>query len=280
MKTFLKNLESENFRLRFLKFSEIDSWSALENYTRIQSFILKGKFEVACSKWYKMYLTIVELLQTIRPLDKLRLINAYPMNGRCKPFEEYSKSGYIETDFGLYLRNPGAVNHIVPAIKYMLKLYGFNPEDAYLIVELTPDSAKDSSHNVIESQQKELYKYLKSIYVDADRYYNIAIKAIDAMNFTLRFYSTTTYNNLYLLSSSDYDKYASEAIERQLSRPHNSFTRSELSFAVVWLHDVRFLEGDYLNPQAKKQGTSYIVDQETKIKVTFNTHFLGEEDYE
>ena len=46
MKSFLKKLESENFRLRFLNFSEIDSWSALDNYTRIKSFIVDGEFEI------------------------------------------------------------------------------------------------------------------------------------------------------------------------------------------------------------------------------------------
>ena len=60
MKSFLKKLESENFRLRFLNFSEIDSWSALDNYTRIKSFIVDGEFEIACSKWYRMYIEIVE----------------------------------------------------------------------------------------------------------------------------------------------------------------------------------------------------------------------------
>ena len=81
MSNFLKKLESENFRLRFLKFSEIDSWSALENYTRIKSFILNGQFEIACTKWYKMYLYIVELLQTVKPIDLERLLEIEPMTG-------------------------------------------------------------------------------------------------------------------------------------------------------------------------------------------------------
>ena len=142
MSNFLKKLESENFRLRFLKFSEIDSWSALENYTRIKSFILDGQFEIACTKWYKMYLYIVELLQTVKPIDLERLLEIEPMTGRCRPFSDHLKGGYIKTDFGLYLRDPGAANKVVPAIKWMLKLYGFNPlyaktpKDACVIVAL------------------------------------------------------------------------------------------------------------------------------------------------
>ena len=81
MKSFLKKLESENFRLRFLNFSEIDSWSALDNYTRIKSFIVDGEFEIACSKWYKMYIEIVESLQQIRPLSLDFLLNLSPFKG-------------------------------------------------------------------------------------------------------------------------------------------------------------------------------------------------------
>ena len=88
MSYFLKKLESENFRLRFLKFSEIDSWSTLENYTRIKSFILDGQFEIACTKWYKMYLNIVDSLQIVKPIDLERLLEIESVNGRCRPFSE------------------------------------------------------------------------------------------------------------------------------------------------------------------------------------------------
>ena len=280
MSNFLKKLESENFRLRFLKFSEIDSWSVLENYTRIKSFILNGQFEIASTKWYRMYLYIVELLQTVKPIDLGRLLAIEPMSGRCRPFLDHSQGGYLRTDFGLYLRDPGAANKVVPAIMWMLKLYGFNPEDAYLVVELTPDCANDYSDGIIEAEKQELYDYLKRVFVEADRFYDMAIRGIDELNHSLRYYSTTTYNNLYLLNASDFDRYANDAIERQLDRENNTFTRSELSKAVLWLSDVRFRQGDYLNPTHKTFGDDYIVDGDKRIKVTFNTHFMEGNNHE
>lgn len=280
MSNFLKKLESENFRLRFLKFSEIDSWSALENYTRIKSFILDGQFEIACTKWYKMYLHIIELLQTVKPIDLERLLEIEPMTGRCRPFSDHLKGGYIKTDFGLYLRDPGAANKVVPAIKWMLKLYGFNPEDAYLVVELTPDCANDYSDDIVEAEKQELYDYLKKVFVEADRFYNMAVKAIDEMNHSLRYFTTTTYNNLYLLSGTDFDRYANDAVERQLARSNNTFTESELTKAVLWLSDVRFKQGDYLNPTFKTPGDTFVVDSDRRIKVTFKTHFMEENSHE
>ena len=282
MKSFLKKLESENFRLRFLNFSEIDSWSALDNYTRIKSFIVDGVFEIACSKWYKMYVEIVESLQKTKPLNQDFLLNLSPFRGRCTPFLDYRAAGYLETSFGLYLRVPTAANDIIPTIKKMLRIYGFDARDAYLVIELNPDSASYYSDDIVEQEQNDLFAFLKNTFVKAEDYYNVAIKAIEAMNETLQNYTTTTYNNLYLLSEQDYDRYSKEAIEKQLRRLNNTFTERELSMAVAWLSYARFFENDYICVKHKNYSGSFIKDGNKLIQVMFKTHFFekGSEQYE
>ena len=277
MKSFLKTLESENFRLRFLNFSEIDSWSALDNYTRIKSFIVDGVFEIACFKWYKMYIEIVESLQKTRPLNQDFLLNLSPFRGRCTPFLDYRAAGYLETGFGLYLRVPTASNDVIPAIKKMLRIYGFDTRDAYLVIELNPDSASYYSDNIIKQEQSDLLTFLKNTFVKAEDYYNVAIKAIAAMNETLQNYTTTTYNNLYLLSEQDYDRYSKEAIEKQLRKSDNTFTERELNIAVTWLRYARFYENDYICVKHKDCSGSFIKDGDKFIQVMFKTHFSRKE---
>ncbi len=274
MKSFLKKLESENFRLRFLNFSEIDSWSALDNYTRIKSFIVDGVFEIACSKWYKMYIEIVESLQKTRPLNQDFLLNISPFRGRCTPFLDHKAAGYSETSFGLYVRVPTASNDVIFAIKKMLRIYGFDAHDTYLIVELNPESASYYSDDIIEQEQKDLLFFLKNTFVKAEEYYNVVIKAIAAMNETLQNHTTTTYNNLYLLSEEDYDRYSKEAIERQLRRLNNVFAERELNLAVAWLNYSRFYEDDYICVTHKNYSNSFIKDEEKRIQVTFKTQFF------
>lgn len=274
MKSFLKKLESENFRLRYLNFSEIDSWSTLDNYTRIKSFIVDGFFEIACSKWYKMYVEIVKSLQKIRPLNSNHLLSLSSFKGRCTPFLDYRAPGYSETSFGLYLRVPTAANDVILAIKKMLRIYGFDTRDAYLIVELNPDSASYYSDDIIEQEQNDLFMFLKNTFVKAEDYYNVAINAIDAMNETLQNFTTTTYNNLYLLSEGDYDRYSKEAIEKQLRRSNNTFTERELDLAVSWLSYSRFFENDYICVSHKNYRGSFIKDKNKLIQITFKTHSL------
>ncbi len=274
MKSFLKKLESENFRLRFLNFSEIVSWSTLDNYTRIKSFVVDGVFEIACSKWYKMYIEIVESLQKIRPLNINHLLSLSPFKGRCTPFLDYRAPGYSETSFGLFLRVPTASNDIIYAIKKTLRIYGFDTRHAYLVVELNPDSASYYSNDIIEQEQNDLLMFLKNTFVKAEDYYSVAIKAIEAMNETLQNYTTTTYNNLYLLSEDDYDRYSKEAIEKQLRRSNNTFTERELNLAVTWLSYARFYENDYICVEHKDCSGSFIKDGDKFIQVTFDTHFF------
>ena len=277
MQSFLKKLESENFRLRFLNFSEIDSWSALDNYTRIKSFILDGEFELSCSKWYKMYISIVESLQKINPQNLEFLLNLSPFKGRCVPFLDYRGAGYELTNFGLYLRVPTAANDVIPAIKRMLRVYGFNSSDAYLIIELNPDSASYYSDDIIEQEQFELLSFLEKTFVKASEYYDMSVKAIEEMNGSLQQYTKTTYNNLYLLGESDYDRYSKEAIEWQLRNPTNSFSRRELTLAVNWLNYSRFFEDDYRNIKHKTHVGTSIKTDDKLIPVTFKTHFYSEE---
>lgn len=277
MKSFLKKLESENFRLRFLNFSEIDSWSTLDNYTRIKSFIVDGVFEIACSKWYLMYIQIVESLQKIRPLNINHLLSLSPFKGRCTPFLNHRAAGYSETSFGLFLRVPTAANDVILAIKKMLRIYGFDTRDAYLVVELNPDSASYYSDDIIKQEQNDLFMFLKNTFVEAEDYYNIAINAIDAMNETLQNLTTTTYNNLYLLSEGDYDRYSKEAIEKQLRRLNNTFTERELNLAVAWLRYARFYENDYICVGHKDCSGSFIKDGDKSIQVMFETHFFKRE---
>lgn len=280
MSDFLKKLQTGNFRLRFLKLSEINSWNALENYTRIKSFILDGNFEIACDKWYKMYLKIIESLQATHPIDLSFLLNLEPMVGRCKPFVDCSRQGYLKTNFGLYIRDAGPASKIVMAIKWLLKLYGFDWSNAYLVVELTPDCTNNDSDEIIENEKNDLKDYLQKTFVEADRYYDIAIRAIDEMNHSLQYFSSTTYNNLYLLSSYDFDKYSNDAIERQMARPNNEFTRSELTHSVYFLRTSRFTNRDYLNIKSLSSGESFIVDGDKRIQVMFKTYFMEEKDYE
>ena len=278
MKSFLKKLETDNFKLRFLNFSEIDCWSELDNYTRIKSFILNGAFEISCSKWYKMYIQIVDSLKKAMPLNLDHLLDLSPFIGRCVPFLDHESTGYTKTSFGLFLRVPTAANDVIWYVKSILKIYGFNLSDAYLVVELNPNSASYFSKEIVEQINNDLFKIIKATFVRSDDYYNIAINGIDALNEALQNKTVTVYNNLYLLSEEDYDKYSREAIETQIKRPNNTFSKSELNFAVTWLYYARFCEGDYLNLKHKKTQGSFIRNNEKLIPVTFRTHFYSKED--
>lgn len=273
MKSFLKRLESENFRLRFLNFSEIDSWSALDNYTRIKSFIVNDVFEIACSKWYKMYIQIVESLQEIRPLTLNYLLQISPFNGRCTPFLDHRAAGYQETSFGIYLRVPTAANDIIFSIKKMLRVYGFSPRDSYLIMELNPEAVSYYSDDIIKQEREDLLAFLRATYVRADDYYQTVINAIGALNIAIQNSTNTTYNNLYLLSESDYNRYSKIAITRQLLLPNNKYSSRELELAVRWLYYSRFCEGDYLYIKPKNKGDSFIKSNGRIIQITFNSHF-------
>lgn len=274
MAEFLKKLQTENFRLRFLKFSEIDSFDKLEKFTRIKSFILKGQFELSCKKWFLMYRSVVELLQEVRPLDLSFLLHVEPFYGRSKPYLDYDRDGYFHTDFGLYAREQGSVNNVIFHIKCLLRLYGFSLDDAYLVVELTPESASYYSEDVIKSIKNNLYDYLKRTYIHADEYYELAIRAIDELNHSLQHFSTTSYNNLYLLDGFDFNKYSTQAVDTQLDRETNTFTRQELIKAINWLRISRFYKGDYLNLELIDSDECLIVDEDTTIPVTFKTHFM------
>ena len=280
MENFLKKLETENFRMRYLKFSEINSLDSLKKFTRIKSFVLNGQFEISTTKWWFLYLCVVEKLQQIRNLDKNYLLNLSSFTGRCKPFSESYKDGYVRTDFGLYLRKPGSTNNIVFALMRMIGIFSFNLDDAYLIVELTPDEMSYYADEIVETEKKDLYLYLNNIYIHAKEYFDLSIKAIEELNHTLCYFSTTTYNNLYLLSSIDYWRYANEAIEKQLGRNTNSFTRSELTQVIIWLYNSRFLDGDYLNSKYKTSDDCYIRDGEKRIQVTFKSHSFGGDNHE
>lgn len=103
----------------------------------------------------------------------------------------------------------------------------------------------------------------------------MAIEAIQQLNHTLQYFTHTTYNNLYLLNESDFDKYANSAVERQLFRPGNTFTRRELTLSVSWLKQSRFYNDDYIYPQHKPSSECFIEDGFRNILVTFKTHFIG-----
>ena len=280
MAEFLKKLQTENFRLRFLKFSEIDSWEKLEKFTRIKSFILVDQFELACKKWFLMYRSIVNLLQKVKPIDTSFLLNVGPFYGRSKPYLDYDKDGYFYTGFGLYAREQGSANNVIFHTKCLLRIYGFSLDDAYLVVELTPESASYYSDDIINSIKHDLYDYLKRTYVHADEYYELSIKAIDELNHSLHYFSTTTYNNLYLLNDLDYSKYSMMAVETQLDRETNTFTRQELIHVINWLRDSKFYEGDYLNLKLRYFNECLIIDNDKTIPVTFKTHFMEEELHE
>ena len=276
MQSFLKKRESENFNLRFLNFSEIDSWSSLDNYTRIKSFILCNTFETSCSKWYKMYILIVEFLQKIRPLNHDFLLHLCPFKGRCAPFSEHRGAGYSLTDFGLYLRVPTSANEIIMSIKKILRIYGFDVKQAYLVIELNPDSVSPCCEDIVEREQSRLLNFLKKTYVGGDAYYEIAVAAINAMNDSIQQYSNTTYNNLYLLSESDYERYSNQAVELQLRNPKNTISRRELELTVLWLKYSKFYKGDYVYLTKKSRGLSFICDNEKRIVVNFNTTLYKE----
>lgn len=280
MADFLKKLNSENFRLRYLKFSEIDSWRMLENHTRIKSFILKGHFEIACNKWYVMYISIVNTLQEIQPIDYGRLLSLNPVTGRCKPFMDHLKAGYLKTNYGLFIREAGSANKTIMMIKWILDLYGYDLDDAYLVVELTPDCVFYYSDEIIKEEKEELLHFLKETFVNSNSYYEMTIKAIDELNHALQYYTHTTYNNLYLLNENDFDRYANSAIERQLFRPGNTFTRRELTLSVAWIKQSRFYNNDYINPEHKTSGECFIEDGFHRIPVAFKTYFVGGDNHE
>ena len=280
MAEFLKKLQSENFRLRFLKFSEIDSLGGLENHTRIKSFILYDKFEISCTKWYLMYRSIVDCLQSLKPLPLEHLLDVSPFYGRCRPFLDLYSDGYSKTDFGLYVRNPGKANDTITYIRRLLMVYGFNLNDAYLVVELTPDAARYDSDDIIEEAKQNLYDFLKRTYVNAEEYYQVAVSAIYELNHSLQYFSTTTYNNLYLLNELDFRKYSTFACEKQLKRENNRFSDRELNLAISWLSLSRFYYGDYLNIKSISEGDNFIIDSNRVIKVTFATRYVKDVQHE
>ena len=217
-----------------------------------------------------MYFNILEFLQKVSPISFERLLDLPSMTGRVKPFIDHSRGGYKETCFGLYARNPGSANNIIQAIKFMLKIYGFSLNDAYLVVELTPDAAKKYSGSIIENQKKQLYEYIKSEYVRADEIYDTAVRAIDAMNQAMYRY----YNNLYLLREQDFDKYTDAAFNAQIRNEKNIFSGQQLRGAIELLRHIRFYDGVLLDRTHKSIGESYIEDGGTIIHVDFETKFL------
>ena len=98
----------------------------------------------------------------------------------------------------------------------------------------------------------------------------------------LQNYTTTTYNNLYLLGKEDYDKYSKEAITRQLYRFGNTYAERELCLAVEWLKYSLFYEGDYVDIKNKEYSGAFIKDGDKHIQVKFKTYFFeeGSERYE
>ena len=280
MKKFLKKLETENFRMRFLNFSEIDCWDSLDNHTRIKSFILKGEFEIAVTKWYSLYIQLVRALQKINPLSREHLLSLTPFKGRCKPFNEHRGDGYIAFDDDLYLRLPTSANDVVYYVSKLLRRYGYDLSDAYLIVELNRESILEESEDIINEEKEGLLNFLRCTFVKGEEYFDMAINAIDEMNDCLSKYTNTSYNNLYLLGSSDYSKYAYQAIELQFNKGSNTFTKRQLQLAVDWLNMSRFFGGDFLNPiiKNKDRGLTYIDDDNNFIEVTFKTHFFDKEE--
>lgn len=277
MKKFLRKIKSENLGLRYLKFSEIDQCDCLDNHTRIHSLVVFNQFEVCCFKWSSMYINVFTALQKIKPFSKGFLIEMSPFIGRLNPFSDCMKDGYSKIEEDLYIRVPTSSNEIVLYIKCLLRIYGFNLNDCYLVIELNPNSIATNGKDIIEEEKNDLLKFLNRTYVKGNDYFSIAIEIINLLNSELSTNQSTSYNNLYLLSSYDYMKYSSIAINSAIAKRSTSFTQRQLELAVEWLRLSRFYNGDYFDISRNEYKAAYIEDGDRSIRIMYKTYFVNVE---
>ena len=224
------------------------------------------------------------------------LIDQNTLDKRISEIAEQISKDYINEEIILVCILKGAVyfatdlskkitNNTVFLDFMKIKSYKIGARESSGKINLNLDLSEDIQNknviiveDIIDSGNtlKYLYDYLKRTYIHADEYYELAIKAIDELNHSLQYFSTTTYNNLYLLNNLDYSKYSMMAVETQLDRETNSFTRQELIHVVNWLCDSKFYEGDYLNLKLRNSNECLIIDGDKTIPVSFETHFMDE----
>ena len=275
METFLKKIHAENFRLKYLIFSEAGNHNSLENYTRVKTFILDGYCEIANHIWYKMLLDITNALQSIKPLELTFLLETSSGVGKPALFVDHDKGGYMKTSYGLYIKKYTDANTIVLVIKRLLTVYGFNLDDAYLVVEVAPKYERQDKANLIEIEKEKLKKFINKTFVDSDKYYEVATRVIDSLNKSLQYYSPTSYNNLYLLNSlEDYDRYVNNAIIHCNYYCNIDYTIRERDLAIEWLRHARFYGDDIFAYKPISLSSCVIEDGNKRIPITFENHLF------
>lgn len=265
----LQKIKNGNFRMNYFKFSKIPY---LENFTRCKSFIIYDFCEIYHPVWYEMFLKISNTLQKAKPLDISYLLLVESNISKHMMFLDHYEQGYLETDFGLYVKNYGNTNQIVDAIERLLEIYGINKEDAYMVVEVAP-KYKDDYSEIIDEEKLKFCQFFKANYINPETHYEYCSEIIDNLNASLQYFSSTSYNNLYILNLGDFDKYATQAIKTQLDRTNNCYTLKELTLAVEWLRQARFYGNDLYNDKYIKGDGFFIEDGDRAISILFETHF-------
>lgn len=249
---FLKKILNEEKRYNYFCFSEIDKGFYLENYTRVKSFILKNEFEIFCPTWYEIILKILNHLQEIYPLKISYILESESIFSRTPLFVDYPKSGYIQTNFGIYLRRITDTSMVVLAIRKILQLYSVNLSDAYMVVEVAPRyESKECIKYYENKSQEQLLDFLNSTFSKPIEYFDLCIKVIDTLNSELENVINTSYNNLYLLNSlADYDLYSARAFCSLLN--NKDFKEERLFNHVIdWLRHARFYKGEIYSEEPK-----------------------------
>lgn len=257
---YLKKMKNGNLRLQYFKFTEIPY---LENYSRCKSLIIKDFLEIYCTSWHEMFLKIANTLQELMPKDipYLLVVNSDVRNKRL--FLEEYKSGYVSTNYNLYIKDYSTANNVVWAISKLLRVYGFDLNECFFVVQTAP-KYMDDKEQIIKEEKIKFCQFMKANFIESNRLYNKCLEIIDELNFCLNRFSNTSYNNLYLLDIADFTKYSSWAVLRQLERPDNNFSKRELLKAVDWLDCARFYGLDILNDKYIP-GDGFYIDENSQI---------------
>lgn len=272
MEMKLKKIKNENYRFYYLNFQNVKEDFWLDKNTRIISFILDGQFEVATTHWYELYVKIFDFLQRIRPHTSDEILDAPSLvTTRVDLFIDHYQEDYYPTECGLYIKKFSNANKIVQVIKRLLQMYYVDLSDSYLVVEIPP-RYEENSEEIIGGEKEKLRNYLCSEYVKGNEYYEKALLVIDEMNKLIQAFSSTAYNNLYLLNSlEDYRNYSHRILNNYIYFNKGVYSEREYRIVAEWLECARFFKGDIFRTVPTPIGESVIEAEDKTILVTMMT---------
>lgn len=271
----LQKIKNENYRFYFLKVSvgESDLW--LDNHTRFKSLVVYNEFEIANLNWQDVCVTFVNHLQKVHPAPSQRLLEAPAFIIRDKLFVSNPRTGYVETDFGLYIKRFTDSKKVLEAIKRLIQIYYLNPNDVYIVVEVPPKFLGEDKKIWIDQERQKLKDFIFNTFKDDEKTYEIVLGALDALNNVLNKSSTSSYNDVYLLNShKDYETYSHKALNHW--RLSNKYTPTQYEKAVEYLEVARFYKGDIYRREQIEKPKLIIEDGERIIPLASTSHFYDE----